>query len=79
MLARERMTVETDADNIPFVHIPSSELWDFVEFMTSHRHPVVYDYRDDAFYVQFSRLSSEQAQEMVDEFANQDTPLLVAV
>ena len=79
MLTREKMTVQTDANNIPFVHMPSHQLWEFVECMALHRHSVVYSFRGDGFTVQFSRLSFEQAQTMVDGFTHQGTPTLVAV
>ena len=73
MLIHEKLTVQTDANNIPFVHMPSHQLWDFVEFMASHRPAVVYSFRErkEAFYVLFGRQSSEQAQEMVDEFSSE--------
>ncbi len=73
MHTRERLIVQTNADHIPFVHMPSHQVWDFVECMALHRHAVVYSFQGDGFNVQFGRLSSEQAQTIVDEFTCQHT------
>ena len=71
MFSGGRMIVTVDANNVPFVHMPSGQLWEFVEFMALHRHAVEYGFRGDDFLVKFDRLSAEQAQRVVDEFASQ--------
>ena len=63
----ERLIVAMDAQTgKPFVQVPSSRLWDLVEYLSIQRVAVQYDCHETFFTIQFLRSSQTAAQELID-------------
>jgi len=72
---RERLQVSTDAHGVPHAKVPSSCLWDLVEYLSYQRVAVSYHYEATHFTVTFPRQEPRGAQKIMDEWiASEATP-----
>jgi hypothetical protein len=65
----------SENSGMPFTCVPTYAMWDLVEFLATHRTPVLYGYSPEGFTVTFQRLDRQSAQDLLDQWAQPHTPL----
>lgn len=68
----------SDRTGLPFAKVPSSCMWDLVEYLSYQRIAVSYEYRATHFTVCFLRTDCASAQHLLDEWASSPAQLLEA-
>jgi hypothetical protein len=64
----------SENSGMPFTCVPSYAMWDLVEYLATHRTPVLYGYSPEGFTVTFQRLDRQAAQELLDYWTQPHTP-----
>lgn len=74
---RERLQVSVAGrTGLPYAKVPSSCMWDLVEYLSYQRVAVSYEYQSTHFTVCFQRMDQAGAQKLLDEWATSPSQLL---
>ncbi len=68
----------SEQTGLPYAVVPSSCMWDLVEYLSFQRVQVTYDYRATHFTVCFPRTDLAGAQAILDEWSRNQSYLEVA-
>ncbi len=73
---RQQLRVTISAETgLPFAMVPSSAMWDLVEYLSYQRVAVSYEYRATHFTVCFLRIDQDAAQRLLDEWTRSPSQL----
>lgn len=74
---RQKLQVQvSEKTSLPIAVVPSSCMWDLVEYLSYQRVAVSYEYCATHFTVCFHRTDRTAAQRLLDEWANSPSQLL---